>query len=636
MYNIKSIKKLYPELNQFDDLLLERKLECKDGERYFIKFSEKNDGDKYNNYLDILKIGWDEIGPEEVIFMWSSNVVGYLIIDNLDMGIPSLGGIRMRADIDVVEIANLARGMTLKNAASNLEYGGGKGGIKANPNSMSVKEKRRIVSSYAKLIQEYVDVFNPGPDVGIDDEDMKTIAIENGLDNVVSKTEDMGGNRIDILGAAAGGGVIAIGSILKNFKKLSTLTQFKKFNLIDSKVPTVIIQGFGAVGANVAKFLLVDPIIRDIKGRTVKTGKIVGISDADGYLYCKNGLDISQILSDIGNKKEVSRKYFTKRIMNKWDKEENCTIYSNAMDELLTKDADIFVPATYKSNYVGINEKSDPSITLDKAGTWDIIVEGANTYEINKEKRREKRQLEQILYRRGTFLATDFLVNVGGVIFASYEKTVKTPKELQIPDYILGNREKVEEWLKKNKKEFKKLAKERRRKAEKKREESISKNIDMLVDILIDNDDVIPSQAAERIAIDRITNKKYVVGNIMSTDIPFVYTGTSVKIASKKLIDSEIGICIVVSKENGILGVLTEWDIAKLISMGKKSREIVDNIMTKKVITIKPDSAIFEAITKFKNHRISRMPVISNKKNVVGILTTDMLVKNTLFKLLPK
>jgi len=34
---------------------------------------------------------------------------------------------------------------------------------------------------------------------------MKTIAVENGLDRAVSKPVDMGGNRIDQLGAAAGG-----------------------------------------------------------------------------------------------------------------------------------------------------------------------------------------------------------------------------------------------------------------------------------------------------------------------------------------------------------------------------------------------------------------------------------------------
>ena len=40
------------------------------------------------------------------------------------MGKPSLGGIHMLPDVDPVAIHNLARGMTLKNAAAHLPFGG--------------------------------------------------------------------------------------------------------------------------------------------------------------------------------------------------------------------------------------------------------------------------------------------------------------------------------------------------------------------------------------------------------------------------------------------------------------------------------------------------------------------------------
>ena len=44
-----------------------------------------------------------------------------------------MGGIRMLPDVTPPIIQNLARGMTLKNAAANLPYGGGKAGIVAAP-----------------------------------------------------------------------------------------------------------------------------------------------------------------------------------------------------------------------------------------------------------------------------------------------------------------------------------------------------------------------------------------------------------------------------------------------------------------------------------------------------------------------
>ena len=39
--------------------------------------------------------------------------------------------------------------------------------------------------AFGRLLARYRDVYNPGPDVGTSDADMKTIAIENGLDEMV-------------------------------------------------------------------------------------------------------------------------------------------------------------------------------------------------------------------------------------------------------------------------------------------------------------------------------------------------------------------------------------------------------------------------------------------------------------------
>src|SRR5512146_875090 len=83
-----------------------------------------------------LGIEVDSLGPRLVVCMWddgsSLEAGGYLVVDNLAMGRPSMGGIRMLPDVTPAAIHNLARGMTLKNAAANLPYGGGKSGIIAS------------------------------------------------------------------------------------------------------------------------------------------------------------------------------------------------------------------------------------------------------------------------------------------------------------------------------------------------------------------------------------------------------------------------------------------------------------------------------------------------------------------------
>jgi len=88
----------------------------------------------------------DTLGPKLVAFMWDEaapeEIGGYLVVDNLAMGTPSMGGIRMLQGITPADIHNLARGMTLKNAAAHLPFGGGKAGILADPTGIENSASR--------------------------------------------------------------------------------------------------------------------------------------------------------------------------------------------------------------------------------------------------------------------------------------------------------------------------------------------------------------------------------------------------------------------------------------------------------------------------------------------------------------
>ena len=76
----------------------------------------------------------DAFGPEQVLVVndAATGLTGYVVVDNLAAG-PAIGGVRMAADISVVEVARLARAMTLKNAMAGLPHGGAKGGIVGDP-----------------------------------------------------------------------------------------------------------------------------------------------------------------------------------------------------------------------------------------------------------------------------------------------------------------------------------------------------------------------------------------------------------------------------------------------------------------------------------------------------------------------
>ena len=72
-------------------------------------------------------------------------------------------------------------------------------------------------------------------------------------------------------------------------------------------------------------------------------------------------------------------------------------------------------------------------------GKWSLIIEGANTYSPDPNRKAARTRMEQEVYRqKGVMIANDYLVNSGGVIFAAQEHIIPTPAHLQIPDKILG------------------------------------------------------------------------------------------------------------------------------------------------------------------------------------------------------
>jgi glutamate dehydrogenase (NAD(P)+) len=576
--------------------------------------------------LNRLGIEVDSLGPKAVACMWDEEspveIGGYLVVDNLAMGRPSMGGIRMLPDLTPCAVHNLARGMTLKNAAANLPYGGGKAGILADPH-LPAEVHTEIMRGFAQMLYRYRDIFLPGPDVGTKDADMKTIAIENGLDNTLSKPVEMGGNRIDQLGAAGGGLVIALEALLAELPRLQALPQFAGLSVPKPDHVTVTLQGFGAVGAHAARILR----------QRLPAAQVVGISDVSGYLYDPDGLDIDNLFNSWREHGTVTRSYFQTTIANQPGKSK--VKFSTAPDDLLREPAFCLIPAAPIANYLDTEVSSNPSMTTDRMGQWSMIIEGANTYSPEPNRRAGRARMEREVYRRrGIMIVTDFLVNSGGVIFAAQEHLIRTPVHLRIPDECLGNRAAVDAWLKEHQAELEELAAKRLEAAERAREEVIRRNMRELVDLLISDADMLPHEAAEKISIRRITSREKVrtAANIMESVITIRSNG-SVQEAARLLVETGSPIVAVVNDKEELAGVITTWDIAKAASRGPIEKELLENIMTKQVITVTPENSILDIVRKLEYHEISAMPVVDGKQ-VRGMVSTDILSRRSLYRLL--
>lgn len=573
----------------------------------------------------------DSLGPYLLVCMWDEEspleVGGYLVIDNLAMGGrgggPAMGGIRMLPDITPAEIFSRARGMTLKNAAANLPFGGGKAGIIAE-RSLTRTEHTEVVRRFAHLLAEYKTLFLPGPDVGTNDADMKTIAIENGLDTVLSKPAEMGGSPADELGAAAGGMVIALQALIQEMPRLKALPQFAALEAPAPEQITVMIQGFGAVGAHTARLVC----------ERIPGARVVGISDAQGFLYDPSGLPVEQLFALWEERGTVTRHYFNEVLLSdRWGVSK--TKYSSASNDLLREDAFCLIPASPVANYLDLDEGSSPSMTVARMGRWKVIIEGANTYSPEKGRKTSRSRMEREVYqKRGVLLATDFLVNSGAVIFAAQEMLIKTPGHLRIPDEMLGDRPAVERWLREHADDLNALAGQRHQAAEAYREEVICRNMHELVDLLAGDEDLLPAAAAEQISVRRVAHRE---GHRTAAEImiplPTISVLETAQAAAARLVESGCLILGVVSSSGQLEGVVTDWDLAKAMALAQNEVLPLAQVMSRPPITIGPQDSLLEIIARLEQHEISALPVVGDG-TVLGMVNTDLLARRSLLRLL--
>jgi glutamate dehydrogenase/leucine dehydrogenase/CBS domain-containing protein len=574
-----------------------------------------------------LGIQVDSLGPRLVACLWDEEspleVGGYLVVDNLAMGRPSIGGIRLLPDLTPSNVFYLARGMTLKNAAACLPYGGGKFGLIARQD-FTPEKHAELMRHVARLLYRYRDIYLPGPDTGTNDADMKIIAIANGLDNVVSKPAEMGGNQVDQLGAGGGGLIIALQTLLEEMPRLNVLPQFYQLRVPPAEEIKIIFQGFGYVGANAANFLK----------HFIPGAKVAGISDTQGYLYNPNGLPVEELYSIFQKSRLITSRFYQERLASTLPGSTSIK-FSTAPNDLLREDAFCMIPAAHVARYLDIDTSSNPSITIDRMGRWSVIIEGANTYSPDPVRRASRARMERAVYReRGTLIATDYLVNSGSVIFAAQEHLIKTPPHLEIPEDMLENQAAVNRWLAEHADEFQALAEKRRLAGEKQREWIIRNNMHEFIRLLVSDADMLPCEAAERISVGRIASRESdrTAADIMESIITIPLEST-VRQAAKLLVEAGSPILVVVNTNGELAGVVTDWDITRATAIGSVEDMPLRKVMTRDAVTATPTDSILELVRKLEYHEISAMPVVDNGV-AVGIVHTDLLSRRTLLRLL--
>jgi len=112
------------------------------------------------------------------------------------------------------------------------------------------------------------------------------------------------------------------------------------------------------------------------------------------------------------------------------------------------------------------------------------------------------------------------------------------------------------------------------------------------------------------------------IGAYMSKDFLLLDQNTLVRTAAKMLQDSDRDDIIVVDEKHLPLGIVTDEDIINKMSeiTSRVETATLKDIMSAPLITISEKTTLQEALHKMRDSKIRKLPVLSKKKEVVGII----------------
>jgi len=299
------------------------------------------------------------------------NFTAYRVQHTLTMG-PTKGGFRFAPDLTMGECAALAMWMTWKCALFGLPYGGAKGGVRCDPERLSVAERERITRRYAA---ELLPIVGPNEDVGAPDMgtgeremawfyDTYSQSVGHAVPEIVTgKPAVLGGT--EARRPATGLGVVCVTEAV--LEQLGEAIAGQRF----------VVQGFGNVGATVA-----EEVHR-------LGGSVVGLSDIRGGIADPEGLDVPAAVGWVAENGYLEGFPGARRV---------------GSDDLLEVPCDVLVPAALECQ---ITERNADRVDCR------IVVEGANGPTTPR--------AEAILRDRGIFVVPDVLANGGGVTVSYYE-----------------------------------------------------------------------------------------------------------------------------------------------------------------------------------------------------------------------
>ncbi|MCW3807277.1 NADP-specific glutamate dehydrogenase [Plebeiibacterium marinum] len=278
------------------------------------------------------------VEPERIIIFrvpWVNDVGkiivnrGYRIEMNSAIG-PYKGGLRFHPTVNLGILKFLAFEQVFKNSLTTLPLGGGKGGSDFDPKGKSDSEVMRFCQSFMTELYRHIghNTDIPAGDIGVGGREIGYLFGQyKRITNEFTGT--LTGKGVNWDGSYIRPEATGYGNVYFAEEMLNTRHE-------SIKGKTVLISGSG----NVAQFSAEK--VNDLGG------KVVTLSDSNGYIYDPNGIDKSKLkfvmqLKNIerGRIKEYAEKYNVKYVENEtpWKEKADIALPSATQNEITKDDA---------------------------------------------------------------------------------------------------------------------------------------------------------------------------------------------------------------------------------------------------------------------------------------------------------
>jgi glutamate dehydrogenase (NADP+) len=247
---------------------------------------------------------------------------------------PYKGGLRLHPTVNLGILKFLAFEQVFKNSLTTLPMGGGKGGSDFDPKGKSDNEVMRFCQSFMTELCKYIgaDTDVPAGDIGVGGRE---------IGFMFGQYKRIRGEFVGVLtgkGLEWGGSLIrpeatGYGQVYFAQEMLGTINE-------SFKGKTVVVSGSG----NVAQYAT--------EKATLLGGKVVTMSDSNGYIYDKNGIDATKLawvmeLKNVkrGRIEEYAKKFGAEYVAGKtpWGVKCDIALPSATQNELNGEDAKVLV-----------------------------------------------------------------------------------------------------------------------------------------------------------------------------------------------------------------------------------------------------------------------------------------------------